>query len=617
MRYDMTLRRWSILIAAGLVACGDDDASSVTDAGTADAGSSCTWEGGDAEALPDPPRHTPRWAFEPWISKDISDRDDTFAFVDGFRERDIPVGVVVLDSPWETNYNTFVPHPERYPDFGDMVAQLHAMDVRIVLWTTQMVNRTSFDVETGGHVYDRPAENWQEGRACGFFVDDGRAHGWWKGEGAGVDFFDPRAVAWWRAQQDTVLDLGIDGWKLDFGESYMREDTVLTERGPVPHQEYSEAYYRDFLVYGAHARGLDDFVTMVRPWDQSYDHAGRFYARPEHAPVGWVGDNHRDWTGVIDVLDHLFRSAEAGYVVIGSDIGGYLDRRELDLLELIPFDLEVFQRWTALGALTPFMQLHGRANLTPWTVEGTEAEVTETVRIYRYWSKLHSDLVPFFYALAEEAYAERTEPTLRPVPAGEAAWANDWRFMVGDAFLVAPFYEAGGTRDVELPAGASWYDWWAADGDPIAGGTTLTEYAGASEAGRIPLFVREGAIVPMHVRDDATGIGTAAQATAQTWLVWPSATETAFTTHDEDGMTTTLTASASEVSVSRIVGEAYVRVWLGTQPTSITSGGIELTRAADRATLDGSTEAWWWEAGTRSAWLKLPASATPRTITLP
>ena len=610
------LRLGSVLVAAALVACGDDDGTVVErDAGTDAA--PCTWEGGEAEDLPDPPRHTPRWAFEPWISKDISDRDDTFAFVEGFRERDIPVGVVVLDSPWETNYNTFVPHPERYPEFGDMVAQLHAMDVRVVLWTTQMVNRTSFDAEIGGHVYDGAAENFAEGRACGFFVNDGRTHGWWKGEGAGVDFFDSRAVAWWRAQQDTVLDLGIDGWKLDFGESYIRSDTVLTEIGEVPHQDYSEAYYRDFLVYGVHKRGLDDFVTMVRPWDQSYDLAGRFYARPEHAPVGWVGDNHRDWTGVVDVLDHLFRSAEAGYVVIGSDIGGYLDRDELDLLELIPFDLEVFQRWTALGAMTPFMQLHGRANLTPWTVEGTDAEVMETVRIYRYWSKLHSDLVPFFYSLAEEAYAGRAEPTMRPVPATEAEWANDWRFMVGDAFLVAPFYEAGGSRDVELPGGAAWYDWWAPDAEPIAGGTTLAAYAGASEPGRIPLFVRDGAIVPMHVRDDATGIGTAAHASAQTWLVWPSATETTFTTHDEDGATTTLTASDSQITLSRVAGEAYVRARVAARPATLTSEAGPLTEVADRAALDASAEAWWWEDATRSAWIKLPASATPRTITLP
>src|SRR5262245_38512978 len=67
--------------------------------------------------IPEPSLATPRWVFEPWISKDISTADDTYAFVQGFRDRDIPVGAVVIDSPWETNYNTFVPNPDRYPGF--------------------------------------------------------------------------------------------------------------------------------------------------------------------------------------------------------------------------------------------------------------------------------------------------------------------------------------------------------------------------------------------------------------------------------------------------------------------------------------------------------------------
>ena len=91
-----------------------------------------------------------------------------------------------------------------------------------------------------------------------------------------------------------------------------------------PHQDYSEAYYRDFLAYGAGRRG-PDFLTMVRGWDESYGFAGRFYARPEHAPVVWAGDNRRDWVGLADALDTMFRSARAGYVVVGSDVGGYLD----------------------------------------------------------------------------------------------------------------------------------------------------------------------------------------------------------------------------------------------------------------------------------------------------
>src|SRR5690606_36722774 len=152
-----------------------------------------------------------------------------------------------------------------------------------------------------------------------FFVESCKTYPWWKGYGAGVDFFHPGARAWWHRQQDALLELGIDGWKLDFGESYMEEDDPLdTFAGPMPHQAYSEAYYRDFLAYGRHRRGRE-LVTMVRPWDASYDRRGRFHARPEHAPVAWVGDNRRDWVGLADALDHVFRSAAAGYVVLGSD----------------------------------------------------------------------------------------------------------------------------------------------------------------------------------------------------------------------------------------------------------------------------------------------------------
>src|SRR5690606_13432733 len=135
-----------------------------------------------------------------------------------------------------------------------------------------------------------------------------------------------------------------------------------------------------------------EFVTMVRPYDKSYQHEGRFFARPEHAPVAWVGDNRRDYIGMEDALDHVMRSALAGYVVVGSDIGGYLDRDDIDLTMTIPLDPEVFMRWTALGAMMPFMQLHGRANLEPWSFPEQAELVTDT---YRFWSKLHDELVPF------------------------------------------------------------------------------------------------------------------------------------------------------------------------------------------------------------------------------
>jgi alpha-glucosidase (family GH31 glycosyl hydrolase) len=586
----------------------------VPDAGPPDAGSACTFEPGPPEVLADPVIHTPRWAFEPWISKDISTGPDTYAFVKGFRDRDIPVGAVVLDSPWETNYNTFIPNPVRYPAFEKMVADMHADNVKVVLWITQLINNVSYDLEEGGDAYTTPAPKFEEGQTCGYFVDDGASYPWWKGQGSAIDFFNPSAVTWLHSQQNAVLDLGIDGWKLDFGDSYVRLDPVPTFAGPVAHQAYSEAYYRDYYAYGVHRRG-PDFVTMVRAWDKSYDFEGRFFARKEHAPVAWMGDNRRDWVGIADALDEMFRSAAAGYVTLGSDIGGYLDRDDTDLTGAkLPLDEAVFARWTAIGALSPFMQLHGRANTTPWTFP---QKTDELVTIYRYWAKLHHELVPFLFSLAEEAYA-KGPGLMRPIGA-EKAWAGDYRFTLGDAFLVAPLLDPTGKRSIDLPAGQRWYDWWAPAADALVGGQTLAAYD-STDLARLPLFVAGGAIVPLNADDAALGLGSAAGAKDLTVLVYPDAKASTFALHEEDGVVTKIGASATgtaaTVTLSRTLRTTWLRVRADVPPATVKIDGQVAPTVASRAILDAAAAGWFYEASTRSAWVKVAVGAGARNIDL-
>lgn len=536
---------------------------------------------------PTPSLYTPRWAFEPWISKDISDGPDSYAFVDGFLSRDIPVGVLVLDSPWETNYNTFVPNPSRYPEFPKMVNDMRDRGVRIVLWTTQMVNESSIDAEAGGDRYDGPSPNYGRGLRNGYYVNDGALEVWWKGTGAAVDFFNPDAVKWWREQQNALLDLGVAGWKLDFGESYITRVPMKTFAGEKSLQEYSEAYYRDFLEHGLERVGREDFVTMVRPYDKSYYFEGRFFARPEHAPVAWVGDNRRDWIGLEDALDHMFRSAKANYVVLGSDVGGYLDRDDFDLLDLVPFDRVNFLRWTALGAMTPFMQLHGRGNMTPWTLEG-DTDVDATVAIYRYWSKLHHQLVPFFFSTAQAAYVGAPVP-MQPI--GELPdWPGDYRYVLGDTFLVAPILNGTGVRDVPLPAGARWIDWWT--NAVHEGGTTLSNYD-STDLKHLPLFVKEGAVFPLNVDDDSTGLGSVASKGRLTVLAYPATTRTTFKSYDEDGKTTELASVRDDrgvtVEASRAPQGLVLRVFTP-------GGGVRsvggFTARATRDAFDAAAEGW-------------------------
>ncbi len=593
-------------------ACGDDTGSTgAGSGGSTTTGSAYTCEpvhtaADDAAA---PPIHTPRWAFRPWISKDISDGPDTYAFVDGFETRDIPVGVVVLDSPWETNYNTFVPNPSRYPDFAKMVADLRAKDIRTVLWVTQMINIGSYDAEPGGDIYDGAASNYDEPFECGWFINDATVYGWWKGSGSALDFFDPKARSFWHRLQDPLFEMGVAGFKLDFGDSYIDSNPIVTEEGEKTLQQYSERYYEDFYAYGGATVGTDEFVTMVRPYDKSYQFEGRFFARPEHAPVAWVGDNRRDYVGLSDALDHIMRSAAAGYVVVGSDIGGYLDKDDADLTQpQIPLDAEVFMRWTAMGALTPFMQLHGRANLAPWTFpEGAQA-VTDA---YRFWAKLHEAMLPFFYSVAESAYAGGPVKMIEPI-GSEADWAGDYRYMLGGALLVVPVLDGAGTRDIELPSGAIFYPLFDPAADAIAGGTTLAA-VDVSDASRIPVFAREGAIVPLHVVDDEHPLfGNGASAGALTVVAYPAMTETTFDLVDDDEQPTSIAiegGATTRLSMSRATTPVIFRVRLDAV-TGVALDGAPLTDTIDRPAFDNAASGYFLDAATRTVWIKVPASSS-------
>jgi alpha-D-xyloside xylohydrolase len=600
-------------VVVGIAGCsGGETASSTSSSSSSGAGGGEACPTATEAELPSPPRHTPRWAFEPWISKDISDTDDTRAFVKGFRDRDIPVGVVVLDSPWETNYNTFVPNPKRYHGFDGLLDELHGEDIRLVLWITAFINRTAFDLETGGDTYPSPAPNYEQGQSCGFFVEHGASYGWWKGTGASVDFFNPRALAWYHAIQDPLYDRKIDGFKLDFGDSYVTSDPVETAEGDVSHQRYSEAYYHDFLASGTKRRG-PDFLTMTRAYDISYQFKGRFFAKKEDSPVAWMGDNRRDYVGLADALDEMFRSANAGYVVLGSDIGGYLDRDDKDLTQEIPFDTEVFSRWTAIGGLSPFMQLHGRANISPWTVPDHQSEV---VALYRFWAKLHHELGPFWYSVTEEAYAGG-DGIVRPI--GDAAsWANDYRYRLGEALLVAPILVAGGKRDVALPSGDAWYDFWNPTAPALPGGQTLAD-VDATDWMKVPLYVRQGAIIPLSVDDDATGLGDAASAGKLTVLVYPSASSS-FRLHDTDDHLTTIGATragaTTSVTLSRTIAPVLLRVRDDVGFTAVSVDGQPVSESPTRADFDAKSAGFWREAATSSVWVHVAKGAGSHTVTL-
>ncbi|HEV2786297.1 MAG TPA: TIM-barrel domain-containing protein, partial [Solirubrobacteraceae bacterium] len=72
----------------------------------------------------------PEWGYGFWKSRDVyghqTEGEDDFG---GCRDHGIPLDALVLDSPWETQYNTWIPNPHQFPDFNGMVRRFRAAGV--------------------------------------------------------------------------------------------------------------------------------------------------------------------------------------------------------------------------------------------------------------------------------------------------------------------------------------------------------------------------------------------------------------------------------------------------------------------------------------------------------
>ena len=148
-------------------------------------------------------------------------------------------------------------------------------------------------------------------------------------------------------------------------------------------------------------------------------------------------------------------------------------------------------RWFEYGAFQPNFRTHGtRPENEVWSY-GRQAEP-----ILEKYLRLRYELMPYIYSLGYYSH-ETGAPFMR------ALWMDfggDPRvadigdeYMFGPALLVAPVTEQGmTTRQVYLPAGTNWYNFWT--NERLHGGQTVTVQAPIDT---LPLFIRAGAILPL------------------------------------------------------------------------------------------------------------------------
>jgi alpha-glucosidase (family GH31 glycosyl hydrolase) len=441
----------------------------------APAGAECPCQ----KASLDPP--FPAWVFGHVVWEDESTTQSVYDLVRGYLERGVPVDAVIIDSPWETAYNTFEVDRERYPDVEKLIADLHRNNIKVIFWITSMVNEEDPEYEFA--------------RSHGYFVKGMEARKWWKGTGGMLDYDNPAAVAWWHQRMDKALDLGIDGWKVD------GTDPMMLYKGWKRRQDYATKYYSDFYDYTREKTGPKT-VAMARPMEQGLNESTLHlpgwlnplglgvwlrFAPVDKSFASWVGDQDPTFDGLAIARRHILRSAKEGYLIIGSDVGGYRGPGP---------DKEVLLRWAQFGALTPFMENGGVGEHRPWMFDA------ETLKVYRACVLLHKALGPYLYDEAVKAW-RHGRSLITPLDTGNE------EYLLGKDVLVAPVRRSGGAVRVVLPRGD---DWWPLFMDPLRepemaecrsadpgllkGGCTFTHRYAISE---YPVFLRSGALIPVDV----------------------------------------------------------------------------------------------------------------------
>jgi alpha-glucosidase (family GH31 glycosyl hydrolase) len=440
------------------------------------------------------PALLPEWAYGHWKSRDVYEHQrhvlDDF---EGYREHGLPLDAIVIDSPWETQYNTWEPNPHQFPDFAGTVRRMRAAGVRTVVWVTPWVNLESVDGQRppdpeSERLHREPASNYAQGAAVGHYVRDSAGDPfvarWWMGSGSPVDFTSPAADAWWRELARPVLELGVEGIKADDGEGYyFPPDTRFADgrSGAQAAWGYGGLYRR----------------SMQRALDEAHAGEGVLFGRCGWAgqqAIGhtWGGDQASDFWSLRTLVTASLTAAASGFSNWSHDVGGYLGRR---LVERCP--KELLLRWVQFGCFTPLMQAHGRFEQEAWTYDA------ETLRLYREYVLLHERLVPYIRAAAATA-ARCGLPIIRPLalidPSDPRAFTVADAYGFGPSLWAAPVAEeAAREREVPLPRGR-WIDFWT--GEVHEGGGELLA---AAPLGRIPVYVRSGSVLVTYPGEHVAG----------------------------------------------------------------------------------------------------------------
>ena len=452
----------------------------------------------------------PKWVLGFWQSREryqsSQDIEDNLA---EFRRRHIPIDNIVQDwNYWRLpDWGAHDFEASRYPNPQAMLDSVHAMHGRF------MISVWPKFYDTTEHYKELDEKGWMYRQAV---KDD--IHDWLGFRGSMYDAYDEGArKLFWKQMDDHLYSKfnkngvpGIDAWWMDASEPNVRDCTPMWYRkalcGPTAlgtSTEYFNAYSTvnaDAIYNGQRSvwKGKTNEPRVFLLTRSGFAGEQRF------STATWSGDIGTRWEDMRAQMTAGLNYSMSGVPFWGMDQGGFcVENRYVEAQKLFNEsgveneDLkewrELQARWNQFGAFIPLFRSHGQwPTREIWNIA---PDNHPTYKSFVYYDQLRYRLMPYMYSMA--AWAHFKDYTLMRALVMDFNGdkeveniGNQWMF--GPALMACPvgYYKAR-NRSVYFPKQCGWYDFYT--GEHYDGGQHLVVDAPYE---KIPVFVREGAIIP-------------------------------------------------------------------------------------------------------------------------
>lgn len=447
----------------------------------------------------------PRWALGFWQSRErYKTQDEVLSTLAEFRRRRIPVDNIVQDwNYWEDDeWGSHCFDAARYPDPQAMLDSVHAMHGRFMIsvWPKFYCNTANYK--------QLDANGWIYRQAVSDSIRD------WVGSGYVGSFYDAYSSGarrlFWQQMDDNLYSRygrAIDAWWMDASEPNVRDCTPMDYRkalcGPTA-LGTSDEYFNAYSLVNADA--IYNGQRSVEPNRRVFQLTrSGFAGLQRYSTATWSGDIGTRWEDMRAQMTAGINFSMSGIPFWGMDQGGFcVEKRYIAAQKLYEktgeenADLDEWRelqaRWNQFGCFIPIYRAHGQWPLREvWNIAPEGHPAYESIVFYH---KLRYRLMPYLYSMAGWVWLY-DYTMLRGLAMDFASDADVLsigdQWMFGPALMACPVstYKAR-SREVYLPRQCGWYDLYTGNHD--SGGQRVTVQA---PYGRIPVFVPEGAILPL------------------------------------------------------------------------------------------------------------------------